>query len=179
MNHEEQRLFEQQQRVFGALDIATKPIQFAADMFVGALLFLAGALALICLPFYLLFTGGFAAVTSVSALWSLLALFTVILLFLSPAYAGFGLLGSVASWACWGLYVHNHMNHEPYFMSAADEQSYHQFMPKVMTYAQWCNHTGEPGLRELAWVLTFFLCLGYFLYFVRRVKEQKRKRQLG
>jgi hypothetical protein len=173
MNREEQQLLDRQNRVFGALDIATKPIQFAADMFIAALLFIAGALALICLPFYLLFTGGFAAVTSVSMLWSLIALFTVILLFLSPAYASWGLLGSVISWACWGYYTHNHIVHEPYFMSSADEQSYHKFMPTVLTYTDWCNGAGgEPGLRELAWVLICFLGLGYFRHFVRRAKKR-------
>ena len=155
---------EVQQRVFGALDIITKPVQIAADVVVGVLLLLAAILALLCYPFYLLFTGGLAAVSGDAVLTWLIVLFTVILFFKAPFYTVLGSIGVGVSWALWIGYAHRHMPH-------GDSTG--------LTEKAWCQRlgAGEIGLGHLAVMMICFLCLGYLLFVCLPHQQRERERE--
>lgn len=149
---------EVQQRVFGALDIITKPVQIAADVVVGVLLLLAAVLALLCYPFYLLFTG--AAVSGDAVLTWLIVLFTVILFCKAPFYTVLGSIGVGVSWALWIGYAHRHMPHGG--STGLTDEAWHQRLG-----------AGEVGLGHLAVMMICFLCLGYLLFVFLPYQQRK------
>ncbi len=120
MNREEQQLLERQNRVYGVLDVATKPAQW----FLGGLQLLLFGLVLagmaIGTPIYYFCTGG--TVTLAMLTTAGLSLAAVILFFLSPWYFVFG---GIVYWMGLGFWGESH---DP------DHIIIHSLMPPVVVF---------------------------------------------
>jgi hypothetical protein len=103
MNREEQELLDRQNRVYGVLDVATKPAQWLIGGFEVLLFGLILAGVAIGTPIYYFCTAG--TVTSAMLITSALALAAVVLFFLSPWYF---VVGGLVYWFTLGWWGWNY-----------------------------------------------------------------------
>jgi hypothetical protein len=158
MNREEQQLLDRQNRVFGVLDVATKPAQWLIGGFEVLLALVAGALFLICAPIYYFVEYGAGAVTGNMVYWSILTCFAIVLLYQKPRYTTYTSLGSLLFI---GLWINTH----------------HKLIVGPNVYLV-RDHAAEMAHLPSPEVLFFcIVAFGYFLLFWGWFKERIKERQ--